>query len=366
MAAKKKTAKKSAPKKKGKQKVSSAKSAPPIKGGAGSQLATKLRTKYGNKITVIKDEEEALAQITEYIPSGIDVLDNYVIGRGGGPVSRIAEIIGEEACGKTALLYRWLGCTQRVGGVAALADAEFSFDSDRARVHGIDTSELIMEQPTVLEEALEMVKDTVGYHNPKHGPLLIGLDSIASMNTKKGIGMAVGDMPVGEAARILSDELRDLPPLLRAHRAYFVCINQIRHKIGVSFGSNITTPGGKSLAFYASLRLQFFGGKAIKDKHGDHIGKVVTLMAIKNRLAPPFRKARIRFDYASGYNNLWTTVEHAKSRKLVKPRRGGDRQSNTAYIEALEALDWDINPIGPLGLEGGLDDAEVADDDDDD
>ncbi len=356
MAAKKKPAKKAI---KRTVKKPARKSAP-----TGAELLTeRLKKKYGARICVLQDEVQALAQVKEYIPSGMDVIDNFLLARGGAPVGRITEIIGEEASGKTALLYRWLGCVQRMGGVAALGDVELSFDDERARVHGVDISQLVMEQPANLEEALEMIKDTVGYHNPKHGPLLVGLDSIAGLNTKKGIGMAVGEAEVGAVARILSDELRDMGKLLTAHRAHLICINQIRHKIGKTFGSNLTTPGGRALGFYASSRLQFFGGKGIKVK-GQHVGKVVTLVAIKSRMASPFRKVRLRFDYATGYNNAWSTLEHAKTLGLIKPRtRKGERVQPT-YLEALEALDWDVNPIGMVGLENSDLSGEVSDDDD--
>ncbi len=212
-----------------------------------------------------------------------------------------------------------------------------------------------------------MLKACLLAHDPRKGPMLAVLDSIASLNTKAGLSLEAGDKGVAAEARIFSDELRDLPRLLNRARAHFAMINQIRHTIGGSkFSSNITTPGGNGPRFYSSVRLQFFGGKGIKNANDEHIGKVVTIVGVKNRLASPFRKARVRFDYETGYNNQWTTIEHAKRLKLVKPkkRKSDGKTIPPTYLDALEALDWDFNVVGSIGREGGADDA-VEDEDDD-
>lgn len=324
-----------------------AKKAPKV--SAHEAIVALLQKKYGaSTITTLAREKQATAQIREFIPTGIDVLDRYVIGRGGLPVGRISECFGEEGCGKTALLYRTLGSCQRVGGVSALLDAEYSFDEERADVHGINQKSLIIEQPSHLEQALDMIKDTARAHDPKFGPLLIGLDSLASLKTKSGVSLESADAKEfrGEA-QVLSNHLRDLPRILTKHRAHLFIVNQIRHKPGVMFGNNTTTPGGNAPKFYSSVRLQYFGGKAIKNKDDEHTGKVVTVMAVKNRLQAPFTKARIRLDYDTGYNDMWTTVEHAKRLKLITPRKKDGKMESPIeqYLDALEELDWDFNPI---------------------
>lgn len=365
MAARKKAAKKK--KKATKPAARSTRSVPSAMSPGAKAVAESLKKKYPSKILTLDDLGET-SQVREFIPTGLGVLDNYVLGRGGLPVTRILECIGDEGTGKTGLLYRALGVFQRAGGVAALADAEYSFDEERASVHGIDTASLIMEQPSTLEECLDMLKDTVSAHNPKYGPLLVGLDSVASLNSKKGVSMAAGEIPMGEVARIWSDELRDFPPLLNKHRAHLFLVNQVRSKIGVVFGSNVTTPGGKAIPFYSSVRLQIFGGKAIKNAEGEHTGKIVTVMAIKNRFASPFRKARIRFDYATGYNDVWSTIEHAKRMKLISPRAKGfsgkGKAGPSAYGEALDALGWDVNYLAPSGVAEDDDDGTFEDDED--
>jgi len=359
---KKKKAARRAPAKKAVRRAKPAKT--PGTTGKGAALAAVLQKKhaktFGSRITTVAEEQHGLAQIKEFIPTGIDALDNYVIGRGGFPVGRMSEVFGAESSGKTALLYRCLGAVQQIGGVAVLLDAEHSFDEERAETHGIEISDLVIGQPAHLEEAIEMLKAALRSHDPQRGPLLLGLDSIASLNTKAGLALDAGEKGVAAEARVLSDELRDMPRLLQEHRAHLFMVNQIRHMIGGSkFASNITTPGGNGPRFYSSVRLQFFGGKAIKNADDEHVGKVVTIMAVKNRLTAPFHKARVRFDYATGYNNQWTTIEHAKRLKLVAAK------DKPTYVDALEALDWDFNVVGSIGREVGADDATEADSDDD-
>lgn len=334
MAAKKKVAKKS---------VGKAKALKPHE-----KIAAAMEKKFGaGATTTLQREKKAVAQIKEYIPLGIDALDRYVIGRGGLPIGRMIEVFGEEGCGKTLLLYRALAQVQRMGGVAHLLDAEFAFEEERAEVSGVDQDTLLISYPKHLEECLDMIKHAARTHNPKDGPLLIGLDSIASLKTKSGVALDAGEAGYRGEAKLFSDELRDMARILTAHRACLFMTNQIRHKMNVRFGSNITTPGGNAPKFYSSVRLQFFGGKALKNKDDEHTGKVVTIVAIKNRLQAPFKKAKVRLDYATGYNDMWTTTEHAKRLGLIKPRKkdGKTEPLSEQYLDSLEELDWPFNSL---------------------
>lgn len=299
--------------------------------------------------------------ISKIVPQG--KADTYDLKMADPYRNYVANGFAVHNCGKTALLYRSLGAAQQIGGVAVLLDAEHSFDEERATTHGIDVNDLVIAQPHHLEEALDMLKSVLAAHDRRKGPMFLGLDSIASLNTKAGLSLDAGEKAVAAEARIFSDELRDMPYLLNKGRAHLCMVNQIRHKIGGSrFASNITTPGGNGPRFYSSVRLQFFGGKGIKNAVDEHIGKIVTVMAVKNRLASPFRKARVRFDYDTGYNNLWTTIEHAKRLKLVKY----SKDKPVSYVSALQALDWDFNVVGAIGRERGADDAMEVEADDDD
>lgn len=359
MAAKKKAVKKTA--KKASTKKSDARDAVSI-----------LQKKYGEAtVTTLARERAAVAQMREFIPTGIDVIDHYMLGRGGLPVGRMSEVFGSEASGKTALLYRTMGVCQKIGGHAKLIDAEYSFDEERAEVHGIG-SDLVVAQPRDLEECLNMTKDMIRSHNPKKGPQLIGIDSLASLKTRAGVSLEAGEKEFRGEAKLFSNELRDMPRILAAHRTHLFMVNQIRHKIGGSpFESNITTPGGNAPKFYSSVRLQFFGGKGIKNSHDEHTGKVVTVVAVKNRLNSPFLKAKVRLDYATGFNNMWTVAEHAKRMGILKknPKTGKWDSLEEQFLDALEELGWERHMFD--SVVGAVDDgetigaAESSDDDED-
>lgn len=305
-----------------------------------------LHKKFGvESATTIVREKKAAAQIKEYIPTGIDVLDQYVIGQGGLPVGRMSEIFGPEACGKTTLGYSAIAACQRMGGIGVWNDPEHSFDEYRARLMGVDTKKLLLLQPESLEISYEQMKLVTQNHNVKKGPMLIVWDSIASSTPEAHLESEAGKDRMGMFAALHSSEIKKLIRLLPKYRTHLMALNQIRDQMGVSFGGGgIKTPGGNAPKFYSSVRLQFFGGKSIKNKDGEHTGKVVTIMAVKNRLAPPFRKARVRFDYVEGWNTIWSTLEHAKRFKLINPRTHGFKGKGVsgidAYIDAIEELNW--------------------------
>lgn len=308
-----------------------------------------IRKKFGPMSALsVSDDRAAAGQITEYISTGVDVLDQYVIGSGGLPVGRMSEVFGEEGSGKTSLGLSALAACQRDGGTAVVIDAEYSFDEDRARTLGVNVEDLIIVQPQHMEQLFEQIKLTLRTHDPGDGKLLIVWDSLASTKTKSGDEAVAGESRVGDVARLTSQELPKLSKLLQDARAHLMILNQIRAKIGVMFGPNTTTPGGNAPKFYTSVRLQFFGGKGIKNALGEHTGKVVTVMAQKNRLAPPFRKARVRFNYSTGYDNVYSTIEHAKKMKVIEPRERGfsgkGKEGIKAYVEACKRLEWNAKP----------------------
>ncbi len=334
-----------------------------------------IEKKFGKgSAMTVGAQRRAAQQIKEFIPIGVDVLDNYVIGRGGLPVGRISEVFGPYACGKTSLLYKALAQCQRIGGIAALADPENSFDEERAEMSGIDLDALVMLEAFSLEDTVLQLRMFIEAHDERVCPMLVGWDSIASAVAQTDIERAPGDRKVASEAGIIAIELKKLNRILPRKRTHLMMMNQVRDKIGVMFGDKTSTPGGNAPKFYASLRLQFFGGKGIKNKHNEHTGKVVTIVAVKNRLAPPFRKARVRFDYMTGYNNIWSTLEHAKRMKLIKPREGGyvgpGVQSLKNYWEAMEILEWEPSSLveEPEGEDFDEDDLEYdyEDDEDDD
>ena len=313
---------------------------------AARDLVTAMQKKYGKvAVTNISDEKKAAGQVREHISSGIDVLDWHVLGRGGWPIGRASEVYGAEGSCKTSLQYLGFAQAQKAGGVAAMVDAEHTFDEERAALFGVNLDDLIVLQPDHLEHHFGMLKMLLKAHDAKSGPLLIGWDTVASTQTKSATEADEGKSQMGKKAGVISQQLSLILDLLPAARAHLMMLNQQRVKFGVMFGDNTTTPGGNAPKFYASTRLAILGGKGIKDSAGDHTGKVVTMIAMKNREAPPFRKARVRLDYLRGFNNIYSTIELAKTLKLITPRedgyKGAGKAGLMAYSTALEALGWD-------------------------
>lgn len=243
----------------------------------------------------------------------------------------------------TSLGYTFLAAAQRAGGLAALWDSEQSFDPERAQLFGVDTNDLLLAQPDHIEELLEGVDVFLRTLEAEKdvGPSVIVWDSIAAASTKAEFeeGFDTKEHAAKKAAA-LSRAMRIIGPRIKRSKVCMVCINQLREKVGVVFGNKDTTPGGKAVKFHASLRLQLLGGKAVKDnKTNDHIAKVITFLVVKSRFSPPYRKALVRLDYASGWNNAWTTLSHAKDRGVIAK---DTKMSTKAYKESVAALGWDI------------------------
>lgn len=337
--------------------------------GAGAQssarsLAEVVRAKFGKYSALVADKDTA-SKITGYLSTGVAVLDRYVIGAEGLPETKFSEVFAEEGACKSSLGLSALAATQRAGGVSVLIDSEYTFDSQRAADLGVDLKELLVVQPEHLEELFEQVKALLAAHDGKR-PMLIVWDSVAATNTKNGLVLEAGETGVGEVPRLMSNELKKLLDPLANKRAHLMMINQIRSKIGVMFGSNITTPGGNAPKFYSYLRLWIVGGKAIKNSRKEHTGKILTILAPKNKCGPPWRKARVRFDYATGWDDAWSTVQHAVTMKLVDPRgeKGRKRPLLETYPEACQKLGWPArDDLDLVALDAGGAAEEESDDD---
>jgi len=337
-----------------------------------AKMARAIQAKFGGMSAAVPDADQQIETTT----TGIDVLDHYVLGRGGHPRGRILELYGPEGSGKTSFGYQSIAMAQSVGGVGVWAESpgEGGIDNERAQTFGVDLANLVILRPATLEQFFDQARYVISMHDPDDGPMEFVWDSVAGMVTAEGTKRDAGNRKVGDVPLIMSDELKKLPPLLDKHNVHMTAINQVRAKIGVMFGDNTTTPGGNALKFYASQRLAILGGKAVKDSKGQHIAKIVTLLAVKNRLGTPWRKAKVRFDYATGFNNIWSTIWHAKTSKLIKCRAEGfagpSREGLEVYQEALEALGWESRlelpePQDVVGAESIEEEDSDADDDDD-
>jgi recombination protein RecA len=313
-------------------------------------------------VSLLRDGLQAQT-VEQVMPTGIEVFDNYLSGIGGLPTGRVIELFSEEGGGKTSMGYSFLAAAQRAGGLAALWDSEQAFDSDRAQIFGVNTADLLLAQPDHIEELLEGVEAFLlaveGRENL--GPSVIVWDSIASASTKAEFeeGFDTKEHAAKKAAA-MSRAMRIIGPRIKKSKVCMVCINQLRQNVGVVFGNKDTTPGGKAVKYHASIRIQLMGGKAVKDnKTGDHIAKVITVLIVKSRFSQPYRKALLRLDYATGWNNPWSTLSHAKDRHVIAKET---KMSTKAYKESIAALGWDIpeniETANALIEEGSTDDEE--------
>ena len=295
--------------------------------------------------------EGADSDIEEVVSSGIEVLDHHVLGIGGWPLGRIVELFASEGDGKTSLLLQTIAGVQREEGVAVLVETEHAIDSSRAAVFGCDLDRVILCQPDTLEESLQTIEATLeSFPSSKKGdpPFFIGWDSLAATPTKREVEEGLDfKAAMGDRARAMSTAMRTLTRLVTEKRALLMIVNQTRTKLGVMFGPNKTTPGGDALKFHASVRLEMFSGKSVKDGT-DHVGKQVTMMATKTKIGgKPWAKAKVRLYYDTGWCNSWSTINLAKDRKLVEKET---RDTDENHAAALKALVW---PRGFAAGHGG-------------
>ncbi len=270
----------------------------------------KIEKDFG-KGAIMKLGDHAVVNVG-VIPSGSLALD-IALGVGGYPRGRVVEIFGPESSGKTTLAIHAIAQAQKAGGIAAFIDAEHAFDSTYAQKLGVDIENLLISQPDNGEQALEITE-----HLIRSGAIdIIVIDSVAALTPKAEIEGEMGDSKMGLQARLMSQALRKLTATISKTNTCCVFINQLREKIGVMFGNPETTTGGNALKFYASIRLDI--RKINQIKEGEEIfGNRTKVKVVKNKLAPPFRKAEFDLMYGEGISRLGEVIDMGVEQEIIK------------------------------------------------
>lgn len=323
-----------------------------------------IEKKYGKGALMRFGDSSATMEV-EAIPTGSIALD-AALGIGGVPRGRIIEIYGPESSGKTTLSLQILAEAQAMGGVVAFIDAEHALDPGYAARIGVDIDEVLISQPDYGEQALEICDMLVR----SSAIDVIVVDSVAALVPRAEIEGEIGESTVGLQARLMSQALRKLAGSLSKSNTTCIFINQLREKIGVMFGSPETTPGGRALKFFSSVRMDIRRVDSIK-LNGDSVGNRVRVKVVKNKVAPPFKQAEFDIMYGMGISKEGSVLDMATDFDIVhksgswftygEERLGQGREAAKAYLQqnpaVLEEIDLKVRKAVGLVVD---DDAPVG------
>lgn len=301
------------------------------------ELALAQIERQFGKGSIMKLGEAAAKLQMEVIPTGALALD-LALGVGGMPRGRVIEIFGPEASGKTTVALHVIAEAQRMGGNAAFIDAEHALDPGYAERLGVNIEDLLISQPDTGEQALEIAEALV-----RSGAVdVVVIDSVAALVPRAELEGEMGDIHVGLQARLMSQALRKLTAVIGKSRTTAIFINQIREKVGVMFGNPETTPGGRALKFYASVRLEVRRIEALK-QGAETVGNRVRAKVVKNKVAPPFKQAEFDLLYGEGISRLGSLLDVATDLRVVvksgawysygQERLGQGRENAREYLK---------------------------------
>lgn len=306
------------------------------KSGAIAEAMAKINKKYGNNTVVTMDKENVIN--VEVLPTGCYSLD-YVLGCGGLPRGRILELYGQESSGKSTLAMFIAGQVQKAGGKVVWMDAEFCFSTEYAKKIGVDTDNLIVCQPETAEEAFEIISELVATNEID----LVVLDSVAALATKQEIDSEVGKESMAMQARVMSRVLRVMAGRFSRTKTAMLFINQVREKVGIYFGDKKTTPGGKALKFYSSVRIEVSKKESMKDKNDMVFGNKMGMRGVKNKVGYPFRVAEVDVIYEKGIDMVADALDTAMIIDVVTKKGNtlmfGDEKLGVGRSQAKDFLE---------------------------
>ena len=327
----------------------------------------KLEKDFG-KGTVMRLGDPSAQVAVETIPTGSLSLD-LALGLGGVPKGRIVEIYGPESSGKTTVALHMIAEVQKRGGIAGFIDAEHALDPVYAKNIGVDIDELYISQPDSGDQALEITETMV-----RSGAMdIIVVDSVAALVPKQEIEGDMGDSHVGLQARLMSQALRKLTPVISKSNCVVIFINQLREKVGVMFGNPETTTGGRALKFYSSVRMDVRRIETLKQS-GEMVGNRTRVKIVKNKIAPPFKEAEFDIMFGKGISKEGDILDLAVKCDLVSKsgawfayngdKIGQERENAKTYLsehpEIMEELEQKIRVHYHIGAEGDVEENEEA------
>lgn len=289
-----------------------------------------IQKDYGEG-SILRMGEESKADVA-VIPTG-NLLIDQALGVGGFARGRVVEIYGPESSGKTTLTLTVIAQAQKAGGLAAFIDVEHALDPGYAKRLGVKMDELLVSQPSSGEEALRICETLVR----SNALDVIVIDSVAALVTRQELEGEIGDSTVGAQARLMSAALRKLTAIISKARTTCIFTNQIREKIGVMFGNPETTPGGKALKFYSSVRVDIRRIGAIKSTDGAVIGNRTKVKIVKNKLAPPYTEAEFDIMYNEGISNVGSLLDLAMDFEILQKRGSWISYKGTQLAQGRDA-----------------------------